>query len=336
MPSSSRWSRAEEAPAVSPALKVAVVARRLGVAPATLRTWARRYGLGPSAHVAGAHRQYSADDLARLMVMRRLTLQGVAPAEAARLAVGTRAEDDTEPGPGRVPAQPRHPAFEELVGDDRVDFGRAGGGQVVALPSSGPAARGLARAAMGLDGAACLRVLEVAIERDGVVVAWEELARPVLAALGRRWEATGAGVDVEHLLSEALLSSLRAASAGERRRSSATALVACAEEEMHSLAVHVLAAALDERGVTARVLGARVPRQALCDAVRRSGPAAVVVHATMPVNDAGALADLPRLRPAPRLLVGGPGWAGVRLPRGVHQVTSLAEAVDQVALAVLP
>ncbi len=37
----------------APALTVAAVARRLGVAPATLRTWDRRYGLGPSEHTPG-------------------------------------------------------------------------------------------------------------------------------------------------------------------------------------------------------------------------------------------------------------------------------------------
>ena len=37
-------------------LTVAAVARRVGVAPSTLRTWDRRYGLGPSEHVAGNHR----------------------------------------------------------------------------------------------------------------------------------------------------------------------------------------------------------------------------------------------------------------------------------------
>lgn len=37
--------------AVEPTLTVAAVARRLGIAPATLRTWDRRYGLGPSDHV---------------------------------------------------------------------------------------------------------------------------------------------------------------------------------------------------------------------------------------------------------------------------------------------
>ena len=35
-----------------PHLSVAAVARMLGIAPATLRTWDRRYGIGPSAHAA--------------------------------------------------------------------------------------------------------------------------------------------------------------------------------------------------------------------------------------------------------------------------------------------
>ncbi|MFJ3403572.1 MerR family transcriptional regulator [Promicromonospora sp. NPDC090134] len=73
--------------ASSPGLAVAAVARRLGVAPATLRTWDRRYGLGPSGRTAGSHRRYTPDDVARLLVMRRLTLEGVAPVDAARAAV---------------------------------------------------------------------------------------------------------------------------------------------------------------------------------------------------------------------------------------------------------
>jgi MerR family transcriptional regulator, light-induced transcriptional regulator len=39
-------------------LTVAAVARQIGVAPATLRTWDRRYGLGPSQHNDGEHRRY--------------------------------------------------------------------------------------------------------------------------------------------------------------------------------------------------------------------------------------------------------------------------------------
>lgn len=77
----------------SPGLAVAVVARRLGVAPATLRTWDRRYGLGPSEHQAGSHRRYTDDDVARLFIMRRLTLEGVAPADAARNALAADGDE---------------------------------------------------------------------------------------------------------------------------------------------------------------------------------------------------------------------------------------------------
>jgi DNA-binding transcriptional MerR regulator len=76
----------DEGSAPQPVLTVAAVARRLGVAPSTLRTWDRRYDLGPSTHTAGSHRRYSVNDLARLVVMRGLVQEGVPPAEAAQIA----------------------------------------------------------------------------------------------------------------------------------------------------------------------------------------------------------------------------------------------------------
>src|SRR4051794_39395418 len=107
-----------------PRYTVAAVARRLGVAPATLRTWDRRYGLGPSAHAFGQHRRFTEADVGKLQAMRRLTLQGVPPAEAARMVGdGTAASNDAEP------LQPR----------------QSGGGRVVALPGATPDVRGLAR-----------------------------------------------------------------------------------------------------------------------------------------------------------------------------------------------
>ena len=51
-------------PSTPVTLEVAAVARRLGVATGTLRTWDRRYGLGPSEHQAGTRRRYTAADLA--------------------------------------------------------------------------------------------------------------------------------------------------------------------------------------------------------------------------------------------------------------------------------
>ena len=69
-------------------LTVAAVARRLGVAPATLRTWDRRYGIGPTNHDTGTHRRYSANDVTRLSAMVRLIVAGVTPKDAAIKALG--------------------------------------------------------------------------------------------------------------------------------------------------------------------------------------------------------------------------------------------------------
>lgn len=70
-----------------PTLPVASVARRLGVAPSTLRTWDRRYGLGPSRHTDGRHRRYGTSDIGRLELMQRALLSGASTAEAARYAL---------------------------------------------------------------------------------------------------------------------------------------------------------------------------------------------------------------------------------------------------------
>lgn len=352
-----------------PALTVAAVARRLGVAPATLRTWDRRYGLGPSAHTAGAHRRYTADDLARLSLMRRLVLEGVAPAEAARTALATPAEQAGEtrvasvttlPGTAEAPSGPRQTLPDPFAGldfaldgddgeadqsaprrlgttaadlgaGDTAPAGRGGGGRVLPMPEGTPAARGLARAAMALDATACAQLLRSSLDRRGVVTTWESLVVPVLVGIGERWQSTGQGVEVEHLLSEVLVGALRSVTLRLRQPVNARpVLLACAEEEQHSLPIHVLAAALAERQIGSSVLGPRVPWEALGAAIRRSGPLAVFVWSQLPgTGTSHQLAGLPSLRPAPLVVVGGPGWDEAALPAGVRATGSLAEAVER-------
>jgi len=73
-------------------LSVSGAARRLGIAPGTLRTWDRRYGIGPTGHMRGRHRLYSAADMARLELMQHALVQGAPPAEAARYAQSAGAD----------------------------------------------------------------------------------------------------------------------------------------------------------------------------------------------------------------------------------------------------
>jgi MerR family transcriptional regulator, light-induced transcriptional regulator len=277
-------------------------ARQLGVAVTTLRSWHRRYGLGPTRHQPGRHRRYGADDLARLETMRTLTARGVAPAHAARMALT-----------GVLAAPPAH----HPAGADAADAGW-----------TGPAIRGLTSAAMRLDAAGARTRMDEALAGYGVVATWDGLMRPVLERIGSRHAATDALVEVEHLLSRSVSESLAAV----RRPPPDTpvrVLLACADEEQHSLPLEALAAALAERDVAVRLLGARVPPEALHAAVRRTGPALVVVWSHAPET-----ADPAQLQPLvtgparrPMLALAGPGWGG-HTPAGVLEPATLREAVD--------
>ena len=306
-------------------LTVAAVARQLGVAPATLRTWDRRYGLGPSERSSGSHRRYTEADLARLQLMRKLVLEGVAPADAARRALAA--------GPNEHPMPPRLTVLRPVppLPEDEAGDSRHGGGRVIALPGATPAVRGLARAALALDAHACSAIMDDTIERHGVVWTWEQLIVPVLIGVGERWESTGAGVEVEHLLSAAVVASLSAAARGlQVTLNSRAVLLACSDDDLHVLPLHATAAALAEEGIASRILGERLPLPALEEAVRRTGPAAVLVWAQVPRSaDVSRLAGLPNYRPTPAILVGGPGWYG-DLPAGIDRVNSLDAAVSRI------
>jgi hypothetical protein len=296
-----------------------------------LRTWARRYGLGPSAHTAGAHRRYSAEDLGRLVVMRRLTHEGVSPADAARMALAGDAAEAVPRPSGRV---------IDLVPTERPDptdreTSRSGGGRVLPLPDATPAVRGLARAAMALDAGALTESFQRYLSRLGVVGVWERLMVPLLRGVGERWASTGEGIEVEHLLSETIQDVLHAhAARGREGRRTAPVLLACLDDEQHGLPLQVVSAALSERGVDVRMLGVRTPLAALEAAVRRCGPAVVIVWATMPGLSIDALSRLRGIRPSPLVLAGGPGWPSGTGDSTSRQVT-VQQAVDATIAAVL-
>jgi hypothetical protein len=293
------------------ALTAGAVARRLGVAVTTLRTWHQRYGLGPTSHEPGQHRRYTTEDLARLELMQRLAAEGVPPAEAARWA--------RNGGPPKVAA----PTGDSELPPPR----RRDGGRGLALGRTVPAARGMARAALRLDGLTIRQIIADSVTQRGVVATWDEVLRPVLVAVGNRACQTGDLIEVEHLVSVSASAVLGAVPRPPRDTPVRT-LLACADEEQHSLPIEALAAALAAEGVASRVLGARVPPHTLLAAVRRTGPVAILVWssdaATADPSTLVAVTHGPR-RPLV-VAAGGPGWQHAHLPPSVAQPRSLDEA----------
>jgi DNA-binding transcriptional MerR regulator len=312
-------------------LSVGAAAGRLGVAPATVRSWERRYGLAPGGRSDGGHRRYTEADLDRLLRMQELVSRGQAPAAAARAVLSDHPEHSLTPTrPAGGPATTRSAPTGR-----RPKHGGGPGGRVLAVPGASPEVRGLARAASRLDADSAAGQIGDLLVSRGAVRTWNEVLRPVLVSIGVRWVRTG--VDVEHVLSEAVMDALRAYRAFlPRPVPGRPVLLACAPEEQHTLPLHALAAALAEQRVPLRLLGGRVPTTAVAAAARRTSAGAIFLWRHCQDAEAGAparpdelaeLAELTRSRPARRLVVGGSGWQQGALPVGASFANDLEAAL---------
>lgn len=282
---------------------VGAAAERLGIAAPTLRTWERRYGLGPSTRTAGGHRRYNAIDLDRVQLMRQLVELGSPPGEAASAVLGL--------GDAEVVAEVAH---------HDVDLGeneRTVGAIVVA--------------ASRFEGERLSRLIQLTIRRLGLVDAWQQVLAPTLVEIGHRWQDGRVGVETEHLVSARILASLRSFSRDRPAVADAPVILASAEEDQHKLAVVALEAALAERQVGVIELGARLPAESLRSLVDAIDPKAVFLWASLPRDhDDDLAAVITEVSSTVTVILGGPGWGDSA------DVTTLAEARDAVLSTLTP
>ena len=284
-------------------LTVAAVARQIGVAPATLRTWDRRYGLGPSEHNDGEHRRYCPGDVARLMTMRRLIVAGVSPAEAAEQAKNFK---------GVIKIKKIVEEFE--VREEVVDA--------------------IYKALQSFDRVFVEETIAHEIAEYGVEGAWSDVIVPTLFLIGQDWETEQKGIEVEHFFSEILKRTMHNQVVELKKPlNSRPVLLAAVGEELHSLPVYALAAALCARNIQTYVLGARTPLIALSAMVTRCAPPAIFLWAQLSKNaETKYWEDMPSIRPAPRIVVGGPGWDSIECSE-VIRAEGLEHACDEIEQA---
>ena len=213
------------------------VARHLGIAESTLRSWHRRYGIGPQGSRPGRYRRYAEEDVARLRRMLDLIGLGMLASEAAR----TVQSGESEP----VPAE-----------RDAAD---------------------LIAAARAADAERCRALLDSVLARRGVVDGWDLVCRPALAAVDADQRLDPDCMDIEHGLSWAILGALHRIPRPPVSPDPVPVLLACVEAEHHTLPLAALAAALASHRGAAHMLGAATPTPSLVRAVRDTAPGAVVL-----------------------------------------------------------
>lgn len=186
--------------------------------------------------------------------------------------------------------------------------------------------RSLTAAAAQLDGEGIRQMVQGSIAERGVLMTWEQLVRPVWERLRTQSDNDGWSVGEELVLNRATIEALRTFRP-RRTAFPAPALLACVNEEHHTLSLEVLAAALTESGANCCVLGARVPARALADAVGRLKPRVVVIWSqTSDTADAGEISTVMTAGLTTTVVAAGPGWDAAAIPPLVTQPNDVGTA----------
>lgn len=205
-------------------LTITATAHRLGISPSTLRTWERRYGLGPQDREAGKRRRYTPEEIETLENVLRLVRSGVSPSDAVA-SVQQAQQVVTHVG--------ETTSVDDLLAD-------ANDGCYEQLR----------------------RKIDVLISRDGLLRTWSDYIGPVLQQMRYPAEGNRPGVVPRTTLTQAVLSVVyEVAEQGQSRRrqcqpSCPVLVIADDARELHA---HIIGVSLQWEGIRARVVPMVVP-----------------------------------------------------------------------------
>jgi DNA-binding transcriptional MerR regulator len=250
-------------------VRVGELARRVGVAPETLRAWERRYGVLRPARTSGGYRVYGREDELRARRMRELIESGWAAGEAAHAVTATvdRRGSRSEDG-----------AADELL-----------------------------TALMGFDSAAGHAAFDRMLASRSLDAALRDIVLPALRQVGESWESGEISVAQEHFATELITGRLRGLGREWGAGLGPRAVLACPAGERHDVGLLCCALALDRRGWRVTYLGADTPVDALESVVGTVEPAVIVIGAVQADPLQAAAAALGRLSERVPVAVGGTG-----------------------------
>ncbi len=272
---------------------IRVVAERTGLTPATLRAWARRYGVVDPGRSDGGQRLYSDGDVERLVLLRRVTEAGRAISSVAELSTrrleGMAAEDEAaraaRPDPSATPA----------------------------VPAS--AALGLAlQTVERLDPKGLERLLRREVVLMGGEAFLDDLVTPLLYEIGVRWRSGSLRPAHEHaavaVIKQILGWMLERAQEDAAGR---TLVVGTLAGERHELGALLAATVAAMEGWQVIFLGHDLPAEEIALTARSVKAAAVGISVVNPVDFDGIPEQLQQLiegLPAGALVILGGAAAG--------------------------
>jgi DNA-binding transcriptional MerR regulator len=230
---------------------VGAVSERLSVAASTLRTWERRYGVGPSHRTQGGHRRYTERDIERVELVRRLVGRGVSAQDAARVARNLEREDLVSALSQESTREQNHIGTDDLV--DAV---------LAATVTS--------------DGRRLQDIVAGLLNGSQLVDAWRDVFSPALVRMAHESSAGSLAVEAERLATEVLIHEMhRVRDRGTRARRPQV-LLASAVADGACLPFVALSAALVDAEVTTRTVGPETDPRAVADLVEKLRPQVLI------------------------------------------------------------
>lgn len=270
-------------------LRIGELGRRVGVSPAVLRVWEKRYGLLRPSRSEGGYRLYTERDEWRVHLMQQTLKSGLSAAQAAR----------------EVARMERHSELPDGSLESALDLSQELGAALERFDEEG--AHQFVDRLLGLHG------LERAI-RDGLM--------PYLRGLGERWARGEVSVAQEHFASRLLEGRLLALARGWNKGPGRRAVLACPQGEQHTLPLVCFGLILRTRGWRNVYLGADTPASTV-DLAAETIAAHVVVmsavteHRFIPIGR--ELQTLARRRPV--ALAGGGATPELAETLGLQRLT---------------
>lgn len=306
---------------------IAAVERDTGLSKDVLRMWERRYGFPTPERDVHGERLYSAEQVDRLRLIKRLMDQGHRPGKLIAAPVGDLA--------GLASRREVRGAGRASAAASGETGGAAESAASLAAEAAAEAFAELLAAICRHDGAGFRQAMQLRLARQGLQRFVQDTVAPLTEQVGQAWEQGRLQVFEEHLFTEQTKRLLRQAIAalpGATRPP--RVLLTSVPEEQHVLGLLMVEALLALEDVECVALGTQMPLLEIVDAAvaHRADIVALSFSVAFPKRQTSPLLRQLRqmLPPEVALWAGGAGVAGLAGIDGVERFVDLPAAVTAI------